>query len=172
MLNNRAAKKDSRNMASTFSALGLLMPESDQSPSLGLFPSPPSQEIEDNQGDNRATSPHKKKSPRRRQLACVALPSGSEIYPSAIDEVECAICMMDYEETVMIAPCGHSFCRECITSHVQSKLEVRRYPITCPTCVTSAEHLLNPSVIRKDVLTRLNITDEQFTIFKHLETQV
>ncbi|KAJ7717031.1 hypothetical protein B0H16DRAFT_1612377 [Mycena metata] len=172
MLNNHAAKEDNRNTG-TSSALGLWLPEYNQSPSCGI-PPPPSQGIEDNQGDDNATSPRKKSSPRRRQLACVALPPGldeSETYPSAsIDsEGECAICMMDYEETLIVGSCGHSFCRECITSHVQSKLEARQFPITCPACVTSTEHLTNPSVILEDVLTRLNITDEQFMIFKHLE---
>ncbi|KAJ6570971.1 hypothetical protein DFH09DRAFT_1362568 [Mycena vulgaris] len=70
---------------------------------------------------------------------------------------------------VQLDPCGHLFCRDCITSHVQSKLAVRQYPVSCPTCLTSAQHSAHPSAIWDDVLIRLSINEDQLSIFKTLQ---
>ena len=54
---------------------------------------------------------------------------------------ECAICMEEQPEDYVARPdpCGHKFCRDCIRSHISSKLEERRFPILCPVCMAEGD---------------------------------
>ncbi|KAJ6588618.1 hypothetical protein B0H19DRAFT_212741 [Mycena capillaripes] len=78
-----------------------------------------------------------KSSAHRRQLAPIELPASfdSPIIPREV--FECVVCMADSWETL---GCGHSFCQDCLETHVQSKLEARRYPITCLACPANTEY--------------------------------
>lgn len=59
---------------------------------------------------------------------------------------DCGICMESFtdEAIAVVDGCEHSCCRECMRSHIQSKIEERRYPIPCPFCVASTDNLPGP----------------------------
>lgn len=59
---------------------------------------------------------------------------------------DCAICMESFtdEAIALVDPCDHSCCRECMRTHVQSKIEERRYPIPCPFCVANSDATVQP----------------------------
>jgi len=50
----------------------------------------------------------------------------------------CGVCLETYavEDITRVDSCAHAFCRECIRSHISSKLKERHFPIFCPTCMT------------------------------------
>ncbi|KAJ7185404.1 hypothetical protein C8R46DRAFT_1207571 [Mycena filopes] len=161
----------------TFSALGL-MPEGNHGQSYELSRSSLFGESDDvlpETSPDAIPQPTNKSPLPPRQLACVKLPDedASETPPFAVSDnrLECEICMMDDKESLVVDPCGHAFCHECLTLQVQSKLKAGRYPITCPGCARSAEYSANSSVIRKDIVKRLGITDAQYQDFKQLERQ-
>lgn len=49
---------------------------------------------------------------------------------------DCGICLEQCQEDhiARVDPCGHAYCRECLTGHAVSKIEEHRYPILCPLC--------------------------------------
>lgn len=55
----------------------------------------------------------------------------------ALESFECEICFetLPHDYIVQFERCHHSYCRDCIRSHVSSTLTERRYPILCPSCV-------------------------------------
>ncbi|XP_018973560.1 zinc-binding protein A33-like [Cyprinus carpio] len=44
-------------------------------------------------------------------------------------QIKCSVCLSDFTDPVTLS-CEHSFCRECITGHMQASLG----PSTCPEC--------------------------------------
>ncbi|XP_051999827.1 nuclear factor 7, brain-like [Xyrauchen texanus] len=44
-------------------------------------------------------------------------------------EIKCSVCLSDFTDPVMLS-CEHSFCRQCITGHMQASLG----PSACPEC--------------------------------------
>ena len=57
----------------------------------------------------------------------------SECVPaSAIaDTLKCSICLDLYDDPLILSGCGHTFCRECITKHLQGR---KAYSSQCPEC--------------------------------------
>jgi hypothetical protein len=55
---------------------------------------------------------------------------------------DCGVCLdtLPEESIARIDPCGHSFCRECVRGLVASQIELRRYPVLCPTCTAEPEN--------------------------------
>lgn len=54
----------------------------------------------------------------------------------------CGVCMelvLD-EDLAFIDKCQHQFCRECLQGYVLSKIQDRRFPIVCPTCMSDKAH--------------------------------
>ncbi|KAF7983404.1 hypothetical protein HWV62_22429 [Athelia sp. TMB] len=51
----------------------------------------------------------------------------------------CGVCFDEQPEDFItrIDTCDHQFCRDCIQGHVKSKLQERRFPVMCPSCMTS-----------------------------------
>ncbi|KAJ7452820.1 hypothetical protein FB451DRAFT_1520804 [Mycena latifolia] len=165
----RARRKENKKLEGAFSALGLNVVSESYGESGAPSPTPwvP---LTLTHARNRKVL---RSAATALQLAPIALPSSPDTLHqlTAPIEVECAVCMETYRDTSLICvdPCGHSFCRDCMASHAQSKIEARRYPITCPTCPTSAQHSAHPSVIREDVLTRLNIDNDHFNDIQGIE---
>ena len=54
---------------------------------------------------------------------------------------ECGICFetLPLDDVASLDGCQHQFCRDCLRSYVSSKIEDRRYPISCPVCSVRAE---------------------------------
>lgn len=48
----------------------------------------------------------------------------------------CGICLEDHlaEDVATVDMCGHMFCRDGVRNYISSKLNERRYPISCPSC--------------------------------------
>ncbi|KAK2855151.1 hypothetical protein Q7C36_007020 [Tachysurus vachellii] len=51
------------------------------------------------------------------------------MYSSLSWQIQCSVCLGDYTDPVMLS-CEHSFCRQCITGHMNSSLD----PNLCPEC--------------------------------------
>ncbi|KAI0645182.1 hypothetical protein C8Q79DRAFT_757152 [Trametes meyenii] len=84
----------------------------------------------------------------------------------------CGICFEGHSEDhiARIGPCGHTYCMECLTGWVTSKIEERRYPILCPQCmVTSKNTGAAPSEIIEDIVQQLQLTDRQYGIYKYTQ---
>ena len=49
---------------------------------------------------------------------------------------ECGICFetLPIDDIARIDGCRHQFCRDCLRSYVSSKIEDRKFPISCPDC--------------------------------------
>jgi Ring finger domain len=56
-------------------------------------------------------------------------------------EFRCSVCLDEQLEDYVarLEPCGHCFCRNCIRTHVVSKITENRYPIFCPVCMAETE---------------------------------
>lgn len=50
---------------------------------------------------------------------------------------ECGICgdRQDNSVKISLVVCGHTYCRDCVTSLVKAKIDDNRYPIVCPECL-------------------------------------
>lgn len=50
-------------------------------------------------------------------------------------KVDCPICLESVPQSLMhpIAACMHSYCRECLEGHINSKVGDRTFPVPCPT---------------------------------------
>ncbi|CAE7171213.1 unnamed protein product [Rhizoctonia solani] len=89
---------------------------------------------------------------------------------------DCQICMEEYtdEAIARIDECGHSCCRDCMRSNIQSKIEERRYPIPCPFCVagsdsTNAQGRRGVGVIPVWVVETIGITPELYNIYTEMQ---
>ncbi|KAG9081932.1 hypothetical protein FRC07_014371, partial [Ceratobasidium sp. 392] len=88
---------------------------------------------------------------------------------------DCGICMDTFtdEAIALVDGCDHSCCRECMRSHVQSKIDERRYPISCPFCVVGSENKsggrVNVGVISPTLVETIGVTPEQFNIYTELQ---
>ncbi|QRV98824.1 Zinc finger, C3HC4 type (RING finger) protein [Ceratobasidium sp. AG-Ba] len=88
---------------------------------------------------------------------------------------DCNICMDSFtdEAIALVEGCDHSCCRECMRSHVQSKIDERRYPITCPFCVVGTDEKsqarANIGVISPMLVENIGVTPEQYVIYVELQ---
>ncbi|CAE6412204.1 unnamed protein product [Rhizoctonia solani] len=89
---------------------------------------------------------------------------------------DCGICMEEYtdEAIARIDACGHSSCRDCMRSNIQSKIEERRYPIPCPFCVAGsngndASGQRGVGTIPVWVVETIGISPELFTIYTEMQ---
>ncbi|KAG8677909.1 hypothetical protein FRC08_018224 [Ceratobasidium sp. 394] len=88
---------------------------------------------------------------------------------------DCGICMDSFtDEAIAFADgCDHSCCRECMRSHVQSKIEERRYPIACPFCVAGTDEKSGVKVaaglISPMLVETIGVTPELFNIYVELQ---
>ncbi|KAF8729986.1 Ring finger, partial [Rhizoctonia solani] len=88
---------------------------------------------------------------------------------------DCGICMETYtdEAIARIDGCGHSCCRECMRSNIQSKIEERKYPIPCPFCVAGSDDNRGQDrglgMIPSWVVETIGISPELFNIFTELQ---
>ncbi|KAH6916032.1 hypothetical protein BKA70DRAFT_1092731 [Coprinopsis sp. MPI-PUGE-AT-0042] len=50
---------------------------------------------------------------------------------------DCLVCFekIEWEDGARMTDCEHSFCKDCIEGHIQSKLDENQFPITCPVCL-------------------------------------
>ncbi|KAF8752098.1 ATP synthase F1 gamma [Rhizoctonia solani] len=88
---------------------------------------------------------------------------------------DCGICMETYtdEAIARIDGCGHSCCRDCMRSNIQSKIEERKYPIPCPFCVAGSDDNRGQDrglgMIPSWVVETIGISPELFNIFTELQ---
>ncbi|GAB1520452.1 hypothetical protein RhiTH_003527 [Rhizoctonia solani] len=88
---------------------------------------------------------------------------------------DCGICMETYtdEAIARIDGCGHSCCRDCMRSNIQSKIEERKYPIPCPFCVAGSDDNRGQDrglgMIPSWVVETIGISSELFNIFTELQ---
>ena len=47
------------------------------------------------------------------------------------DTLKCSVCLDLYDDPLILSGCGHTFCRECITKHLQGR---KAYSSQCPEC--------------------------------------
>ncbi|KAL6309200.1 hypothetical protein BKA93DRAFT_425427 [Sparassis latifolia] len=75
----------------------------------------------------------------------------------------CTVCLEEKPEdsVARLAPCGHSFCRECIRKHVSVKIDERRYAILCPMCMAE-EGKGEYGVVSDSLLQQIGITEAQY----------
>ena len=53
----------------------------------------------------------------------------------------CRICLdMPPDDSICLEPCKHGFCRGCIKSYIDTKLDERKFPI-CALCARQARYL-------------------------------
>lgn len=66
--------------------------------------------------------------------ACTATQGKGKVF-------ECCICMdeVPVDSIARIDSCGHTFCRQCLLGHVTARLEERKFPILCPTCIVDGD---------------------------------
>ena len=73
-------------------------------------------------------------------------------YSTDVDEAchECPICYNEYKiGKMLLTECGHSYCRDCITTHLNTGKECN-----CPLCRTEIKNLISKqyySMIDKDM---------------------
>ncbi|KAG8744095.1 hypothetical protein FRC10_010776 [Ceratobasidium sp. 414] len=96
---------------------------------------------------------------------------------------DCGICLDSFtdEAIAFVDECDHSCCRECMRSHVQSKIEERRYPIPCPFCVAGSDDKSGvkatggvmlrkePTVISSMLVETIGVTPELFNTYTELQ---
>ncbi|KZP12936.1 hypothetical protein FIBSPDRAFT_921759 [Athelia psychrophila] len=82
---------------------------------------------------------------------------------------KCGVCFDEQREDFIarLQPCGHEFCRDCIKGHVGSKLEEHRFPVICPSCMTS--QMGEPGVISNHLAQQIGLTEAQFSTWTELE---
>ncbi|KAF8967727.1 hypothetical protein BDZ97DRAFT_1656009 [Flammula alnicola] len=82
---------------------------------------------------------------------------------------QCAICLeeLQIDHIAQFASCKHSFCRDCLRTHVISTLNQRRYPILCPACSAGNAH--EPSSVDDYMFQVLGLTDSDFEILQELQ---
>lgn len=56
-------------------------------------------------------------------------------------EFDCSVCMETMNATAgtSVEACGHTLCKDCLTSHIKSKLGDGIWPVSCPVCVASQD---------------------------------
>ncbi|KAI0796933.1 hypothetical protein C8Q75DRAFT_802600 [Abortiporus biennis] len=83
----------------------------------------------------------------------------------------CGICLEEHTEYMIarIQPCKHSFCRDCIRSHIRAKIGEHRFPILCPICSTERNKRGEPGMLTSDVVQQIGISEREFAIFTELE---
>ncbi|KAH9053121.1 hypothetical protein EDB87DRAFT_292592 [Lactarius vividus] len=84
----------------------------------------------------------------------------------------CGVCMeeMPEDSVARLDPCGHAFCRECMRGYVSTRLEERKFPILCPTCIAGRGRPEGAAGEVSQILAQgLGLTDEQFDIWIELE---
>lgn len=49
---------------------------------------------------------------------------------------DCGICLESFkqEDMVEVEVCLHTFCRDCLRTYIETKVQDRKYPIVCPQC--------------------------------------
>ncbi|KAF7969295.1 hypothetical protein HWV62_27771 [Athelia sp. TMB] len=80
----------------------------------------------------------------------------------------CGVCFEKQPEDFIarIDTCNHQFCRDCIQGHVNSKLQERRFPVMCPSCMMSKSG--EPGVVSNSLAQQI-LTEAQFMIWTELE---
>jgi hypothetical protein len=70
----------------------------------------------------------------RAELAAAAAEAQQRVF-------DCGVCMdtLPEESIARIEPCGHSFCRGCVRGLIVSHVELRRFPVLCPTCTAEPD---------------------------------
>ncbi|KIK73546.1 hypothetical protein PAXRUDRAFT_20736 [Paxillus rubicundulus Ve08.2h10] len=85
-------------------------------------------------------------------------------------QYHCGICLDDFPEddAVLIESCRHDICRDCVRGHVCSKIDERRFPVSCPVCM--ADHTNpNPGTISGLLVELLGISEEQYKTWEEME---
>ncbi|KAN0119147.1 hypothetical protein V8E52_004594 [Russula decolorans] len=86
---------------------------------------------------------------------------------------DCGVCLdtLPEESIARIDPCGHSFCRECVRGLVASQIELRRYPVLCPTCTAEPENNRPESIgkVTQNLALEIGITQEQYEVWTEME---
>ncbi|CAE6410625.1 unnamed protein product [Rhizoctonia solani] len=88
---------------------------------------------------------------------------------------DCGICMDTFtdEAIARIDGCGHSCCRDCMRSSIQSKIEERRYPIPCPFCMAGSDdndsQRRGAGTISPWIVETIGISSELFNVYTELQ---
>ncbi|KAN0119148.1 hypothetical protein V8E52_004595 [Russula decolorans] len=86
---------------------------------------------------------------------------------------DCGVCLdtLPEESIARIDPCGHSFCRECIRGFIVSQIELRRFPVLCPTCTAGPgnNHPESTGKVTQNLVLEIGTTQEQYEIWAEME---
>ncbi|EAU90619.2 hypothetical protein CC1G_01003 [Coprinopsis cinerea okayama7 len=54
---------------------------------------------------------------------------------------DCLVCFetIEWEDGARMTGCEHSFCKDCISGHIQSKLDENLFPVVCPVCLADQD---------------------------------
>jgi hypothetical protein len=94
----------------------------------------------------------------------------------------CPICMDEHpmHNTVEL-DCNHQICRDCIRGHIRAKIEERRFPVFCPSCMGNRHtgmHIIYPfivdnnlpsSVIERHHIQLIGVTEKEYAIWEEME---
>ncbi|KAF8639063.1 hypothetical protein AX16_010369 [Volvariella volvacea WC 439] len=85
---------------------------------------------------------------------------------------DCGICLeaMPIGVSVGVEGCDHELCEECMKEYVTTKIQERKYPITCPLCqVAEGEEVREEGVIVEELIQSLGLSDETILIYDELQ---
>ncbi|THH11647.1 hypothetical protein EW145_g510 [Phellinidium pouzarii] len=83
---------------------------------------------------------------------------------------DCSICMdkLPLDCVARVDNCQHMFCRECMRQYISSKLDERKFPISCPCC-TAHNRLEKMGMISESLVQQVGVSDKSYTIFVELQ---
>ncbi|KAF5388163.1 hypothetical protein D9615_000203 [Tricholomella constricta] len=86
---------------------------------------------------------------------------------------KCGVCLEELPEynVVRLLQCLHSFCRDCMTEYVRSKLSEQRFPILCPVCVVEKPSS-EPGVVEDSLIKQIGITESEYRVFEDLQMSI
>ncbi|KAF9531700.1 hypothetical protein CPB83DRAFT_761197 [Crepidotus variabilis] len=90
--------------------------------------------------------------------------------PLPSPQFECGICSDSFNDDVKVSlvVCGHSYCRDCLTGFVKSKIEDSRFPIFCPECLIDRS-VRNKCHVTREAMDSLNLSERELKRIEDLE---
>jgi isopentenyldiphosphate isomerase len=96
----------------------------------------------------------------------------SQLAATAQHVFDCGVCMdtLPEDSIARIDPCGHSFCRECVRSLIESQIESRRFPVLCPTCTADrTAGTEETGKVTRELVQEIGIAEAHYEIWVEME---